>query len=123
MHIKLRKWASLVSLAHAETHIQTSVYSLVYPYVIYYFGITYAELGLLLGAVNLINGLLQGVYGFLSNYIKRKYLCGGGNIMVGLTMISSVLSNSFPLFSFFRLLGAVGSSPQHPTASSLIVVS
>ncbi|QXJ28944.1 hypothetical protein J5U23_01813 [Saccharolobus shibatae B12] len=95
-------------------------YSLVYPYVINYFSITYTELGLLLGAVNLINGVLQGVYGLLSNYIKRKYLCGGGNILVGLTMIGSALSNSFPLFSLFRLFGAVGSSPQHPTASSLI---
>ncbi|WP_338603067.1 MFS transporter [Sulfolobus tengchongensis] len=122
MQAKLKKWfgLSLVSAAHAETHIQVSAYSLVYPYVINYFNITYADLGLLLGAVNLINGLLQGVYGLLSNYIKRKYLCGGGNVMVGLTMIATAFSSSFPLFSTFRILGAIGSSPQHPTASSLI---
>jgi|GEM_PF-3600450 len=117
-----KKWWNLflVSAAHAETHVQTSAYSLIYIYVMRYFGIDYAQLGLLIGAANFVSGLLQGIYGWLSSSIKRKYLCGGGNIIVGLTMMGSALSSSFPLFSFFRVAGAVGSSPQHPVASSLI---
>jgi MFS family permease len=111
---------ALLSAAHAVTHFQPALYPMVFPFAMRSLGFGYAQLGLLISATNLVGGLLQGVHGWLSRWVKRKALCGGGNILLGFALALSGLAGSFGSFGFGRLLSSVAASPQHPMASSLM---
>lgn len=111
---------ALVTAAHTETHAQTAVYAYLYPYIMQTLNFTVVELGALIAATSLVGGLLQGVHGWLSRWVKRKALCGGGNIFVGICLAFSSLATNFPLFGAARVAGGVAASPQHPVAASLM---
>ncbi len=111
---------ALLSAAHAVTHSQQALYAMVYPQAMRAFGIGYAQIGLLIGAANLIGGLLQGAYGALSRRIRRKGLCGGGNVLIGISLGVAGLAQAFPGFAFGRVLGSVAASQQHPAGASLM---
>jgi MFS family permease len=115
-----RKDLALITAAHAGNHLQGSTYSFLYPYIMNSLNFGYAELGALIFATGVIQGLLQGMHGWFSKWVKRRSLLGGGNAFVGLSMILSSLTHSFPLFGAARIAGGIGASPQHPLAASLM---
>lgn len=111
---------TLLSAAHAVTHVQPVVYPLVFPFAMQALGFGFPQIGLLLAVSNLVSGLLQGVHGWLSRWVKRKTLCGSGNILLGASMAISGLASNFAVFTGGRVLGGVAASPQHPVAASLM---
>ncbi len=111
---------ALLSAAHAVTHSQQALYAMVYPQVMRAFGVGYAQLGVLIGAANLVGGLLQGAYGALSRRVRRTSLCGGGNMLVGLSLALAALAHAFPGFAAGRVLGSAAASQQHPAGASLM---
>lgn len=115
-----RKDLVLLSAVHAVTHIPPTLYPLVLPYVMQALGFGYAQVGLFVGAIGIIGGLLQGVQAWLSRHIRRAALCGGGNVLLGLSLSLSGLAGSFATLLGFRLISAVAASPQHPVGASLI---
>lgn len=111
---------TLLSAAHAVTHVQPVVYPLVFPFAMQALGFGFPQIGLLLAVSNLVSGVLQGVHGWLSRWVKRKTLCGAGNILLGASMAVSGLASNFGVFTGGRVLGGVAASPQHPVAASLM---
>lgn len=111
---------TLLSAAHAVTHVQPVVYPLVFPFAMQALGFGFPQIGLLLAVSNLVSGVLQGVHGWLSRWVKRKTLCGSGNILLGASMAVSGLASNFAVFTGGRVLGGVAASPQHPVAASLM---
>ena len=111
---------ALLTAAHAETHVQTAAYSVLYPYIMQSLNFGVVELGALISASSLVGGLLQGIHGWLSRWVKRKALCGAGNIFVGLSLALAGLASNFPFFGAARVGGSVAASPQHPVAASLM---
>jgi MFS family permease len=111
---------ALIAAAHAETHVQSAIYPLVYPYAMISLGFGYPELGAIVGAATLVSGLLQGIHGWLSRWVRRKALVGGGNIFLGLSLMLSGISNGLGIFTAGRVASGVAASPQHPMAASLI---
>lgn len=111
---------ALLSAAHAVTHVQPVLYPLVYPAAMAAMHFGYAQIGLLVGVTNLVAGVLQGTYGWLFAWVRRRSLGGGGNVLLGVATALSGLAGSFPAFLGLRVLGSVASSPQHPVASSLL---
>ena len=111
---------TLLSAAHAVTHVQPVVYPLVFPFAMQALGFGFPQIGLLLAVSNLVSGVLQGVHGWLSRWVKRKTLCGSGNILLGASMAVSGLASNFAVFTAGRVLGGVAASPQHPVAASLM---
>jgi FSR family fosmidomycin resistance protein-like MFS transporter len=111
---------ALLSAAHAVTHVQPVLYPLIYPAAMAALHFGYAQIGLLVGVTNLVAGVLQGVYGWLFQWLRRRSLGGGGNILLGIATALSGLAGSFPAFFGLRILASVASSPQHPVASSLL---
>lgn len=111
---------ALLTAAHAETHVQTAAYSVLYPYIMQSLNFGTVELGLLISASSLVGGVLQGIHGWVSRWVKRKALCGAGNIFVGLSLALAGLASNFPFFGAARVGGSVAASPQHPVAASLM---
>ncbi len=83
-------------------------------------GFGYPQVGLLLAVTSVVSGLLQGVHGWAARWLRRRALCGGGNVLLGASLAISGLAPNFALFTAGRLVGAVATSPQHPIAASLL---
>jgi FSR family fosmidomycin resistance protein-like MFS transporter len=93
---------------------------LIYPFAMQALGFGYPQIGLLVAVTSVVSGLLQGVHGWLSRWLRRRALCGGGNVLLGASLAISGLAPNFALFTAGRLVGAVATSPQHPIAASLL---
>jgi MFS family permease len=111
---------SLLALGHAVIHAQAALMPLIYPIIIIQFGLLERDIGLFIAITTAIGGLTQLTYGWLTRYVSRPILLGGGQLIFGASVLLSGLANSFG-----QLLGAisfarVGSSPQHPVGNALL---
>lgn len=111
---------TLVSAAHAMTHMYAALLPLTFPFLIQEYGINYTVLGAMTGVASLAGGLLQFVFGYASRYISRKILIGGGNVLLGLSTLWSGWAPNFAHYASARWAAAVVTSPQHPVGNSMI---
>lgn len=111
---------TLVSAAHAMTHMYAALLPLTYPFIIQEFDINYTLLGAMMGVASLMGGLLQFVFGYVSRYIPRKVLIGGGNFLLGLSTAWGGSAPGFTHYALARWTAAVVTSPQHPVGNSMI---
>jgi FSR family fosmidomycin resistance protein-like MFS transporter len=110
----------LVAAAHAENHLQSSIYPYYYSVIMSSLGFGVAQLGLLVAGSNLIFGILQGIWGTVSKrYVDRKNILSVGNIFVGFFLSLSGLASNLATFASARIAGSISSSPQHPLALSM----
>lgn len=111
---------TLVSGAHAVTHMQGALMPLVYPYAMAELGFGYTFLGAMSGVSGFAASILQGPAGLLGRFVYRKVLIGLGNILVALSMVLIGISQNLAQFFVFNTLGRLAGSPQHPVGNSLI---
>lgn len=111
---------TLVSAAHAMTHMYAALLPLTYPFVMQEFGINYTMLGAMMGVAGLVGGLLQFVFGYVSRYVPRKALIGGGNVLLGLSTAWGGSAPGFAHYALARWTAAIVTSPQHPVGNSMI---
>ncbi|HLY65172.1 MAG TPA: MFS transporter [Chloroflexota bacterium] len=111
---------AMISSAHGVTHMYTALLPLVYPYVIQQFGISYGELGLVVGVSSAIGGVIQLVFGIAGRHLSHKLLVGFGNIACGITVALMGLAGGFIPFSLMRILHSIAQGPQHPIGNSMI---
>lgn len=111
---------ALLSAAHATSQVQSALYPLILPQAMQALGFGYAQIGLLVGLTGLVGGLLQGIHGWVSRWLRRKALCGGGQILLGLSLILSGVAGSFSTFLGLGITGSIGASPHHPIGASLL---
>ncbi len=111
---------TLVSLAHAVNHAYSTLMPLVYPLVVSEFRLSYSEIGIMVGVASAASGLLQMAFSYLSRYIPRRLLLGGGQVVIALSTAASGLANGFGLFFLGNLFARIGGSPQHPVGNSIL---
>ncbi|HET7520860.1 MAG TPA: MFS transporter [Candidatus Limnocylindria bacterium] len=110
----------LLSLAHAVIHAQSAVMPLIYPLVILQFGLAERDIGLFIAITTAVGGGMQLFYGFLTRYVARPLLLGGGQLVFGGGLLLAGAASSVG-----QLLGAIsvariGASPQHPVGNGLL---
>jgi MFS family permease len=110
----------LLSLAHAVIHAQSAVMPLIYPIVILQFGLAERDIGLFIAITTAVGGSMQLFYGFLTRWVARPLLLGGGQIVFGAGLLLAGVASSV-----VQLLGAIsvariGASPQHPVGNGVL---
>lgn len=108
-----------MSFAHAVQHFYSAAFAFSYPYVVNEFGISYATLGLVLGAAGVVGGLLQGVAGLVRR-LSARWLLVGQDLGLAATMVLAALAPLFAVFALARCLGALVAWPQHPVGSAYL---
>src|ERR1700757_3319252 len=109
---------SVVCGAHFVNHFQSAMLGVIYPLMMKELGMGYMAIASLAAVYNTLGSVLQAAYGFIVPYVRRGVILGAGNCVLGLSVAASGFVSNYHQFFTTRLLGGVGSSPQHPVGSS-----
>jgi len=92
----------------------------IYPLMMKDLGMGFMAIASLAAVYNTLGSVFQALYGFIVPYVRRGVILGVGNCVLGLSVVGSGFASSFQQFFATRLLGGLGSSPQHPVGSSIL---
>src|SRR5882724_5190779 len=110
----------LSNLSHAVNHFQNQMMTMLYPYIMAEFGMTYTAVGVLSAICSVLSSICQGAYGFLTPFFSRCKLLGFGNLGIALGTLMSGLAGSYPMLIVARGVASIGSSAQHPVGYSIL---
>ena len=110
----------LTNVSHAVNHFQNQMVAVLYIAIMPELGFGAAQLGLLTAVYSILNGASQGMYGFVTPFLRRTWVLGLGNLVLGLGTLASGFVGSFGAFVGTRGVSAVGASAQHPVGYSLL---
>ena len=110
----------LLALSHAVIHAQSALMPLIYPIVQSRFSLNPSDIGLFIGITTAVGGSMQLFYGFLTRWVARPVLLGGGQIIFGFSLLVSGLTTTFGQLMGAIAAARIGSSPQHPVGNALL---
>ena len=110
----------IVCSAHFINHFQSAMLGVIYPMMMKELGMSYLAIASLASVYNTLGSILQASYGFIVPYFRRGVILGVGNCLLGLSVCASGFASTFNHFFTARLIGGIGSSPQHPVGSSML---
>jgi MFS transporter, FSR family, fosmidomycin resistance protein len=111
----------IVAISHGFNHLQGNMYNVLYPAMMAEMGFGYFQIGLLTMVFTLTVNGLQVMWGFITPYVSRAVLLGCGNSLMAIVTAATGLVHSFPQLAVARVVSGIGSSPQHPVGSTLLV--
>jgi MFS family permease len=111
---------SIVCGTHFVNHFQSAMLGVIYPLMMKELGMSYIALASLAAVYNTLGSVFQAMYGFVVPYVRRGVILGVGNCLLGLSVAASGMAYNFNQFFTARLVGGIGSSPQHPVGSSML---
>ncbi len=110
----------IVCGAHFINHFQSAMLGVIYPLMMKELNIGFLAIASISAVYNTLGNIFQALYGFIVPYVRRGVILGVGNCVLGLSVMASGFVSSYHHFFATRLLGGVGSSPQHPVGSSML---
>jgi MFS family permease len=111
---------ALMAAAHAVIHAQGALMPLVYANVSVQFGLTAASIGLIIGFTDVVGGLAQVLYGWLTRMFSRVSLLSAGYTVLGFSLIVAGFAQNAQQFALALCGARLGGSPQHPLGNALI---
>jgi FSR family fosmidomycin resistance protein-like MFS transporter len=111
---------SVVCGAHFLNHFQSSMLGVLYPLMMRDLGIGFVAIGAITAVYGFVGNFLQAFYGFIVPYVRRGIILGAGNILLGLSVVATGFASSYPYLMVTRVLGGIGTSPQHPVGSTAL---
>ena len=111
---------SIVCGGHFINHFQSAMLGVIYPLMMKEVGMSYLAIASLASVYNTLGSILQASYGFIVPYFRRGVILGIGNCLLGLSVVATGFASTFNHFFTARLIGGIGSSPQHPVGSSML---
>ncbi len=109
-----------LSMGHFTADLYASAIVPLYPLITQKLGITLAGISLIISLGHLVSSMLQPLFGFISDKIKRRGFMINGLIMGAVFIpLTIVAPNSF-LLCLFLMLGMCGNALFHPQVTSLV---
>jgi MFS family permease len=110
---------AVVTFSHAAVHVYTAALPLTYPAVVAEFHVSYAVLGVWLGAAGLAGGLLQGMAGLVRR-VSARLLLSVQNVLTAASAVLGAAAPGFAVYGAGRIAGSVVSWPQHPVGAAVL---
>ena len=111
---------SIVCGAHFLNHFQSSMLGVLCPLMMRDLGIGFVAIGAITAVYGFVGNFLQAFFGFIVPYVRRGVLLGVGNILLGISVVATGFASSYPFIMVTRVLGGIGTSPQHPVGSTAL---
>ena len=110
----------LVGLAHGTSHFYHLILAALFPWLKPAFGLSYAELGLLLTVFFVVSGVGQTLAGFVVDRVGARRVLFFGMAMLGVSALVLSVAGSYAALMFGALLAGVGNSIFHPADYTLL---
>ncbi len=104
----------LVGLGHGTSHFFHLILAPLFPWLKDAFGLSYAELGLLMTAFFVVSGVGQALAGFIVDRVGALPVLLGGIALLGISALGLAASNSYPTLMMFAAVAGLGNSVFHP---------
>lgn len=104
----------LVGLAHASSHFSHLLLPLMFPVFLKEFGLSYAELGLMMSVFFVVSGLGQASAGFLVDRMGARPVLFGSLAIFVLASIGAASADSYAGLLMVAALAGLGNCPFHP---------
>jgi len=111
---------ALVGLAHGTSHFYHLILAALFPWLKPAFGLSYAELGLLLTAFFVVSGVGQALAGFVVDKVGARSVLFFGMAMLGVSALVLSVAGSYAALMGGALLAGVGNSIFHPADYTLL---
>ena len=93
---------------------------LVYPLMSEEYGLDAGDIGIFIAITTAVGGTMQLAYGFLTRVIARPALLAGGQVLFGVGLLISGLTQSVAQLLAAISVARIGASPQHPVGNALL---
>ena len=108
---------ALLALSHAVIHAQSALLPLIYPIIIVQFALNPRDIGLFIAVTTAVGGSMQLFYGFLTRWVARPVLLGGGQLVFAGGLLVAGVTQSLGQLLAAISAARIGSSPQHPVGT------
>ena len=110
----------LVGLGHGTSHFFQLLLAPLFPWLKEAFGLSYAELGLLMTMFFVVSGIGQALAGFLVDRVGALPVLLGGLTLSCAAALGLASSNSYATLMLFSALAGLGNAVFHPADFTLL---
>lgn len=110
----------LIGLAHGVSHFYHLILAALFPWLKPAFGLSYAQLGLLMTVFFIISGIGQALAGFVVDRVGARRVLFAGVGLLGLSALLLAAADSYPMLLLGALLAGAGNSVFHPADYTLL---
>jgi len=110
----------LVGLAHATSHFYHLVLVSLFPWLKVAFGLSYAELGLLMSVFFLVSGPGQALAGFVVDRVGAWIVLLGGLACLGISALCLAASEHYAVLMLAAAIAGLGNSVFHPANFTIL---
>ena len=110
----------LVGIAHGTSHFFHLILAPLFPWIKDAFGLSYAELGLLMTVFFIVSGIGQFLAGFLVDRYGALQVLFGGMALLGLSALGLAASSSYAMLMMFTAVAGLGNSIFHPSDFTIL---
>lgn len=110
----------LVGLAHASSHFSHLLLPLLFPVFVTEFGLSYAELGLLMSVFFIISGLGQAGSGFVVDRFGARRVLFASLVLFIVACMAASVAHSYAGLMLVAALAGLGNAPFHPVDFTIL---
>lgn len=110
----------LVGLAHGTSHFFQLILAPLFPWLKAAFGLTYAELGLLMSVFFVVSGVGQAMAGFVVDRAGAWIVLVAGVGLLAVSALGFATSHSYAMLILFAGVGGLGNSVFHPADFTIL---
>lgn len=111
---------SLVGLSHGTSHFFHLALPALFPWLKDAFGLSYAELGLLMTVFFTVSGIGQAASGFVVDRLGAAPVLRAGVALLGLAAVGLAAADTYALLILFAGIAGLGNSVFHPADFTLL---
>ena len=110
----------LIGLAHGTSHFFHLALAPLFPWLKEAFGVSYAELGLLMSVFFIVSGDGQALAGFVVDRFGALRVLFGGIALLGISALGLAASQTYVMLIFFAGVAGLGNCVFHPADFTLL---
>ncbi len=110
----------LVGLAHGCSHFSQLLLAPLFPWLKDAFGVSYAELGLLMSIFFVVSCVVQTLSGFVVDRLSPRPVLFVGLGLLGVSAFGFAASTSYAMLALFSVLAGMGNGVFHPVDFTLL---